>query len=118
MTEPIKLQVGNDTFELDLASSDAPLIQRHFAKFTGRDLAIRNLPIPAKPLWLGIMVSAIRFYQKTLSPKLGNRCVFDPSCSHYSELAFRQKGFFKGLRLTMQRLKRCRPENGGVDELL
>ncbi|HCQ16660.1 MAG TPA: membrane protein insertion efficiency factor YidD, partial [Cryomorphaceae bacterium] len=49
--------------------------------------------------------------------RLGNRCVFDPSCSHYAEQAFREKGFFKGVKLTLIRLRRCNPSNGGTDLL-
>ncbi|MCI4667246.1 MAG: membrane protein insertion efficiency factor YidD [Bacteroidia bacterium] len=68
-------------------------------------------------MWLNWIVKAIRYYQKNISSNLGNRCVFDPSCSHYSEVAYREKGFFKGTFLTVNRLCRCRPQNGGIDEL-
>lgn len=117
MKEYKKMEVGNDTFELNVESKDAIIIERYFAKHTKRDLVIEQLEIPLRPIWLKLIVITIRFYQKNISQKLGNRCVFDPSCSHYAEVAFREKGFLKGMKLTMQRLKRCRPENGGVDEL-
>lgn len=112
-----KIEIGDDSFEISANEKDAILIQRHFSKYTKMDLEIQNLPVPKKPIWLNLTVRMLRFYQNNISEKLGNRCVFDPSCSRYSELAFREKGFFKGLNLTINRLKRCRPENGGIDKL-
>jgi uncharacterized protein len=110
-------EINGNTFEIHADEKDAVIIQRHLCGHTRRDLEIRSQPVPAGPLWLNVTVRLIRFYQKKISPKLGNRCVFDPSCSHYAEAAFRQKGFFKGIHLTVQRLRRCRPQNGGINEL-
>jgi len=109
--------ISDDSFEINANEKDMIIIQRHLMTHTHRDLEIQNLPIPKKPIWLNLIVRLLRFYQKWISPRLGNRCVFDPSCSRYSELVFRKKGFFQGLRLTFSRLKRCRPENGGIDIL-
>lgn len=117
MTAPKKIQVDNNTFELNVDSKDVVLIERHFARLTKRDMEIENLKLPPKPLWLNLIIRSIRFYQSSISHRLGNRCVFDPSCSHYAELAFREYGLSEGLKLTIDRLKRCRPENGGTDEL-
>ena len=117
MNEIGNIEIGEDSFEINANEKDAIIIQRHFKRHTELDLEIQNLPIPKNPLWLTIAVRMIRFYQNNISEKLGNRCVFDPSCSRYSELAFREKGFLKGMSLTIDRLKRCRPENGGIDKL-
>jgi putative membrane protein insertion efficiency factor len=117
MSNQNDLKIGDDTFQLNADPKDIVIIQRHFAKLTKRDLEIESLTIPSRPLWLKFVVKSIRFYQKHISDRLGNRCVFDPSCSHYAEVAFRNKGFFRGLKLTFSRLKRCQPTNGGVDEL-
>lgn len=58
----------------------------------------------------------IRLYQKLLSPILGARCRFYPSCSAYSYTAFERFGFFRGMYLTVWRLIRCNPYNiGGID---
>ncbi|GAB7088764.1 membrane protein insertion efficiency factor YidD [Marinifilum fragile] len=118
MRETNKFENGGDKFELISDQLNSAIIQRHFTKHTQRDIEIHSLPIPVKPLWLNLVVRMLRMYQKYLSPKLGNKCVFDPSCSRYSEMAFRKYGFRKGILLTVNRLKRCRPENGGVDELV
>lgn len=112
-----EIEIGEDLFEISASEKDSVIIQRHFCKHTKLDLEIQSLPIPGKPIWLNLVVRMLRYYQNNISKKIGNRCVFDPSCSRYSELAFREKGFFKGMVLTIDRLKRCRPENGGVDKL-
>lgn len=111
------VKTENDVFEINADQKDAVIIQRHFAKHTQLDLQIQNLEVPKKPIWLNLTVCLLRYYQKNISPKLGNRCVFDPSCSRYSELAFRKKGFLKGFMLTIDRLRRCRAKNGGTDML-
>jgi uncharacterized protein len=112
-----QLDVGGDIFHIAADEKERPLIERHFAGHTNRDLAIKALPIPQKPFWLNLVVRMIRYYQKRLAHRLGNRCVCDPSCSHYAELAFRKKGFFKGVIFTLKRLHRCKPGRGGIDEL-
>jgi len=103
-----KLSSDNDTiFEIIADKKDQPSIERQFFKHTKRDIEIHNLPIPQRPVWLWLVIKVIRLYQKRISPQLGNRCVFDPSCSRYSELAFRNKGFFKGVYFTIRRLFLC-----------
>jgi putative membrane protein insertion efficiency factor len=105
-----------DKYEFNVNPKDEIIIRRQFLGNTERDIEIEKLEIPNKPIWLRIFILTIRFYQKKISHKLGNRCVYDPSCSHYSEMAFRKKGLIKGIVLTLKRLYRCRPSNGGVDE--
>ena len=106
-----------DVLIIDTDDKNAIFIKREFNYRTERDLVINQLSIPKNPFWLNIFIKLIRFYQANISRKLGNRCVFDPSCSHYSELAYREKGFLMGTKLTLKRLIRCRPENGGIDEI-
>ncbi len=58
----------------------------------------------------------IRAYQLAISPMLGNRCRFHPSCSDYSMDALRRHGLFKGLWLAARRVGRCHPWHpGGYD---
>ncbi len=58
----------------------------------------------------------IRLYQLLLSPLLGNRCRFHPSCSHYAMEAVGRFGVLKGGWLTLSRLARCHPFHpGGFD---
>ncbi|MBN1333808.1 MAG: membrane protein insertion efficiency factor YidD [Synergistales bacterium] len=58
----------------------------------------------------------IRFYQKAISPYLGKRCRFYPSCSQYSLEAIEQYGFLRGSFLALKRLLKCGPWHpGGYD---
>ena len=113
-----EIKQGKNTFEVCAHERDQIIIQRHFIGHTELDLKIQDLAISSNPLWLNIAIRLIRTYQRRIAPSLGNRCVFDPSCSHYSELAFRSKGFLKGAYFTLKRLHRCRPKNGGVDLII
>jgi len=107
-----------DTFEFSVQPKDEVIVYRQFFGKTAKDTDIERIPIPTSPIWLWLIVAAVRFYQKKISGKMGNRCVFDPSCSHYSEIAFRKKGMIRGTILTIKRLHRCRSENGGTDEVI
>lgn len=51
-------------------------------------------------------------YQKLISPLLGARCRFEPSCSAYADAALKQHGAFRGGWLTLRRLARCHPWGG------
>ncbi len=106
-----------DIFKFNVSSKDSIIVERAFNKHTKLDLKIQKQKIPQKPIWLNFTIRILRFYQNNISEKLGNRCVFDPSCSRYSEVAYRKKGFVKGTILTIKRLYRCRPKNGGIDSL-
>ncbi|HAO07568.1 MAG TPA: membrane protein insertion efficiency factor YidD [Chryseobacterium sp.] len=118
MAKKDDILIKQNNFEFNVEPKDAILIQRQFLGRTKRDIEIENLAIPTKSIALSIVIKIIRFYQKKISKKLGNRCVFNPSCSHYSEMAFRKRGIIKGSLLTIKRLSRCRPKNGGIDELI
>lgn len=116
MTESIKkIRANEDTYECNVNSSLMPTIERMLRGTTDTDDFIQALRVPERPVWLYIVVKSLRWYRLSISPKLGNRCVFEPSCSHYAELAFRKNGFVKGLSLTVNRLFRCRPGFGGID---
>jgi putative membrane protein insertion efficiency factor len=52
-------------------------------------------------------------YQQRVSPMLGARCRFEPSCSQYGLESFRRYGFLKATGKTLWRLARCNPFNGG-----
>lgn len=54
----------------------------------------------------------IKLYQWVLSPWLGNRCRFTPTCSVYAREALQKYGLFKGLYLAVSRLLRCHPFGG------
>jgi putative membrane protein insertion efficiency factor len=58
----------------------------------------------------------IRGYQLAISPFLGPRCRFYPSCSHYAIEALESHGALRGTWLTIKRISRCHPwHEGGFD---
>ncbi|MDE3011743.1 MAG: membrane protein insertion efficiency factor YidD [Pseudomonadota bacterium] len=58
----------------------------------------------------------IRAYQYLLSPWLGPRCRFTPSCSQYLLEATERHGVVRGVLLGIRRLSRCHPGHpGGFD---
>lgn len=62
------------------------------------------------------LISLLRGYKHWLSPMLGNRCRFHPSCSTYSMTAIERHGVLRGILLTATRLLRCQPLcEGGMD---
>jgi len=65
-----------------------------------------------------LLVAPIRGYQLFISPLLGPRCKYYPSCSEYTIQAIRVHGPFKGLALGAWRILRCNPfSHGGVDHV-
>lgn len=66
-----------------------------------------------------LFVYAIRFYQAYLSAPFKGSCIYKPSCSQYSLEAIEKYGVWKGLKLSISRLLRCRPPyDGGHDPLI
>ncbi|MBI2567014.1 MAG: membrane protein insertion efficiency factor YidD [Candidatus Schekmanbacteria bacterium] len=104
-----------DTFEFAVDESLRPSVERKFTGTTPGDARISALSLPSGPFLTRLAVIVLRFYRRAAPRSLRNRCVFEPCCSHYSELAFRQQGFWRGLKLTGRRLIRCRAGNGSVD---
>lgn len=65
----------------------------------------------------------LKAYQKFFSPLIGSfnlvfpvACKFYPTCSQYSQEAFRKHGTKKGFLLSVKRILHCHPfSKGGVD---
>jgi uncharacterized protein len=63
-----------------------------------------------------IALGAVRFYQRYLSPALGNSCRYYPSCSQYTYQAIERYGVLRGSWLGIRRISRCHPwSKGGFD---
>ena len=61
-------------------------------------------------------VAPIQVYQRLVSPLLGPRCRYYPSCSEYSVQSIRRFGILRGAALAVWRLLRCNPlSRGGFD---
>lgn len=117
MDEPKTLKLGQPEIEIELRVDSvlAPSVLRAFAGTTPLDAEVDALDVPHEPRWLHACVGLLRWYRSKRSGVIERRCVFDPSCSRYAELAFRARGFFRGSFATLDRLRRCRPGCGGVD---
>jgi putative membrane protein insertion efficiency factor len=62
------------------------------------------------------LLACIAWYQRWLSPVMGNQCRFFPSCSHYTQDAILRHGALRGSLLGAARICRCNPLcEGGTD---
>ena len=63
-----------------------------------------------------LTILPIRLYQRLVSPLVGARCKYYPSCSEYAAQAIGRFGILRGLVLAGWRLLRCNPwSHGGFD---
>jgi uncharacterized protein len=63
-----------------------------------------------------LLVAAVRCYQWLISPWLGPRCRYHPTCSQYFILAVRKYGAIRGAWRGCLRICRCHPwHEGGYD---
>jgi uncharacterized protein len=69
------------------------------------------LSVPAR-----LLIGLARLYQWLVSPMLGRRCRFEPSCSVYFIESVRKYGAIRGTFRGIWRICRCNPWNpGGYD---
>lgn len=54
----------------------------------------------------------IKLYQLIISPLLGPKCRFTPTCSQYATEALKKYGIFKGSWLAIKRISKCHPVGG------
>lgn len=60
-----------------------------------------------------VLRTLIRAYQLLVSPLLGPRCRFHPSCSQYALEAIELHGALRGSLLALRRLACCHPFHAG-----
>ena len=53
----------------------------------------------------------IRFYQTFISPMLGKRCRFHPTCSEYAKQAYNELPVYQACYKTCVRILKCHPWN-------
>ena len=57
----------------------------------------------------GTLLRLVGFYQAWISPALGRRCRYLPTCSEYARVAVERFGPWRGVVTAARRLLRCRP---------
>jgi len=57
-------------------------------------------------------IALIKIYQLIISPWLGPKCRYTPTCSQYAVEALKKYGPLKGLWLAIKRISRCHPWGG------
>lgn len=71
---------------------------------------------PATGVAARVALALVHGYQRFVSPLLGNRCRFLPTCSAYMAEAIEHYGFMRGGWLGLRRIARCHPWHpGGYD---
>lgn len=64
----------------------------------------------------GLLIWPVRFYQAAISPMLGPKCRYTPTCSEYFILAVKKYGPLCGALKGAWRILRCNPfSKGGED---
>jgi putative membrane protein insertion efficiency factor len=63
-----------------------------------------------------LLLALLAAYRKFLSPMLGPRCRFAPSCSQYAVTAIQTHGAARGSWLAVKRVGRCHPFHPGGDD--
>lgn len=109
------LETGTDELVLNVPEPLRPVTMRTLGLTPDFDRRVDALDLPGRSWLARLAIKLLRTYRRFRPRALGNRCVFEPSCSRYSELAFRKYGVLHALGLTLGRLRRCRPGTGGID---
>lgn len=78
----------------------------------------RGLLALGRTLATTVLLGSLQAYKLLISPLLGSRCRFHPSCSVYAQDSIQRFGPLKGTWLALLRLGRCGPWHpGGIDEV-
>ena len=86
------------------------------ASVTSPDKPAEKKSGPKRSIPAAAVMELIGGYQRFISPLLGPRCRFHPSCSAYAGEAIEQFGLSRGGWLALMRIGRCHPFSaGGVD---
>ena len=74
---------------------------------------LRSRPV-IDPSFISLaLIALLRGYKRWISPMLGTRCRFVPTCSEYAMEAIHQHGSLRGGWLAARRIARCHPLHPG-----
>jgi uncharacterized protein len=65
-----------------------------------------------KQILIAPFLLLIKIYQLVISPWLGPKCRYTPTCSAYATEALKKYGPLKGLWLSIKRISSCHPWGG------
>ena len=79
--------------------------------------ALRNFESKVSNILIFIILLLIKSYNFFVSPLLGVRCRFLPTCSEYCSTSLKEHGLIKGGVYSLKRIMRCHPIKilGGAD---
>jgi uncharacterized protein len=60
-----------------------------------------------------LVIGALRFYKRWISPALPSACRYHPTCSMYMMQAVERHGAARGIGLGVRRILRCHPFHAG-----
>jgi putative membrane protein insertion efficiency factor len=69
-------------------------------------------PLTKRSILAVVFLAIVRLYQIGISPLLGPRCRFQPTCSSYAAEAILRFGALKGGWLAIKRIGKCHPWGG------
>jgi putative membrane protein insertion efficiency factor len=65
-----------------------------------------------RELVISPFILLINLYRGVISPWIGPKCRYNPTCSQYAIDALRKYGIIKGLWKALKRISRCHPWGG------
>ena len=70
---------------------------------------LKNFKAVIEKFLIFLILSLVKFYNYFISPMLGARCRFLPTCSEYCQESLGKHGIIKGSFYSLKRISRCHP---------
>ena len=100
------LVCGSSAEAQSLANDLAYLNQKDSLASLSETKAVSNRPKRYNPILL-LLNGSLKVYQRVISPQFSATCLYELSCSRFSQAAIKEYGVVKGLALSADRLARC-----------
>lgn len=102
---------------LSLSHDDCnrPRLMRACGHIPALDQKIDARVIGKLSLQQRLAIGAIHAYRALRPRAIGDACMFEPSCSRFTEIAIEYEGVLRGARRGWNRILRCKDTSGGVD---